>query len=142
MKKAIIIYGSSTGNTETAAKMIQDNLSGYDVTLMDARDAYADAVFDSDLVIYGSSTWGYGELQDDFQEYCDNEMHKEILDGKNVAVFGCGDKESFEDVFCNAVDTIVDKVISCGGHLVVERLKINGDPSDNEAEIIDFAHKL
>ena len=142
MNKAIIIYGSSTGNTETAANMIKDNLLNYDVTLMDARDTYAEAVSDNDLVIYGSSTWGYGELQDDFQEYYDNDMTPELIKGKNFAVFGCGDQESYEDVFCNAVDTISEKLQHYGGNLVVEGLKIDGEPSDNEAEIIDFAHKL
>ncbi|MEX1377569.1 MAG: flavodoxin domain-containing protein [Eubacteriales bacterium] len=142
MKKALIIYGSTTGNTALVANMIKDNITNYEVSILDATDAYADAVSDSDLVIYGSSTWGYGELQDDFQEYYDNEMTPELIKGKDFAVFGCGDHESFEDVFCNAVDTIEEKIKDYGGNLIIESLKIDGEPSDSEAQIIDFAHKL
>lgn len=142
MKKVAIIYGSTTGNTETVANLIKDNLSDCEVTLSDTNNASSEMVKDADLILYGSSTWGYGDLQDDFQVYHDKEMTNELLAGKNVAVFGCGDEESFEDVFCEATEIIRTKVLECDGNLVCDILKINGDPSDNKTEIIEFAKSL
>ena len=142
MKKVTIIYGSTTGNTETAANMVKDNLSDAEVVISDVKDATAQMVEDADLVVYGSSTWGYGDLQDDFQEYYDKEMSNDLLSGKNVAIFGCGDEESFEDVFCEATEQIKSKVEECGGNVVNDILKINGEPSDNESEIAAFAKSL
>lgn len=142
MKKVTIIYGSTTGNTETVANLIKDNLSNCEVTLSDVTNASSEMVSDADLILYGSSTWGFGDLQDDFQIYHDKEMTSELLAGKNVVIFGCGDKENFEDVFCEATEIIKTKVLECGGNLICDILKVNGEPSDNETEIIKFAKSL
>ena len=67
MKKATIIFGSTTGNTEIVADKIAENLSGYDVQVIYVTDAKDDAaVQEADLVVYGCSTMGLGELQEDF----------------------------------------------------------------------------
>ena len=63
MSKIItVIYGSSTGNTEHAAQLIAGKLGGRAVNI---RNASA-ADFQADLLILGTSTWGCGELQDDW----------------------------------------------------------------------------
>ena len=63
MSKIItVIYGSSTGNTEHAAQAIAGKLGGRAVNI---RNASA-ADFQADLLILGTSTWGCGELQDDW----------------------------------------------------------------------------
>ncbi|BES64657.1 flavodoxin [Gottschalkiaceae bacterium SANA] len=142
MKKVTIIYGSTTGNTESVANLIQSSLTDYETTISDVVNASNEMVKEADLVIYGSSTWGYGELQDDFFEYHDKKMTSELLSGKEVAVFGCGDQDSFGDVFCHATDLIREKVERCGGVLVCENLKISGDPSDSLDAITRFAQQF
>jgi flavodoxin I len=142
MKKVTIIFGSTTGNTETVANMIAQNLNDYDVTLYYVTDANDDCVKNADLVLYGSSTWGYGELQDDFQPYYNKAMTSNLLRGKNVAVFGCGDKENYEDVFCEATELIRAKAEKCGANIVCENLKVDCEPADNEEAIIAFAKSL
>ncbi len=141
MKTANIIFGSTTGNTETVAEMIANNMDGYDVKLVYVTDATNDTVKDADLILYGCSTWGYGELQDDFIPYYNN-MSNKLLSGKNVAVFGCGDKENFEDVFCEAVEMLKRKAEGCGATIVNDGLKVDCEPSDNEDAIIAFAKSL
>lgn len=142
MKKASIIFGSTTGNTETVANMIAQNLPDYDVSLFYVTDATEDSVIEADLVLYGCSTWGYGELQDDFQFYYEKAMTGNLLKGKNVAVFGCGDKENYEDVFCQATELIKAKAEKCGATIVCENLKVDCEPSDNEDAILAFAKAL
>ena len=65
MKKATIIFGSTTGNTEIVADKIAETMTGYDVQVIYVTDAKDDtAVKEADLVLYGCSTMGLGELQD------------------------------------------------------------------------------
>lgn len=141
MKKVAIIYGSTTGNTEKAAELIRRNLTDCDVTLSEVSGATDELVSSADLVLLGSSTWGYGELQEDFNPYYET-MSAELFRGKDVAVFGCGDKEGFADVFCEAVDKINEKALQCGATILAEGLKIDGDADDSLEQIQAFAKKM
>lgn len=143
MKKATIIFGSTTGNTETVANKIAENMAGYDVTVQYVTEVPDDSsVREADLVLYGCSTMGLGELQEDFIPYYESRMTPALLKGKNVAVFGLGDKENYEEYFCWSADTLSKKVQECGGHLVCEPLKVDGEPDDNEDAVAAWAKGL
>lgn len=139
--KISIIYGSTTGNTERVAEILKENLADHDVSVSNVTDCDNSCIADADLVLFGSSTWGYGDLQDDFAEYIET-LDAGVLSGKNVAVFGCGDEEGFGEVFCNAIETIKEKAEECGATIVTDNLKINGDPEDSMADIIAFAQAV
>ena len=90
MEKALIIYGSSTGNTEKIAQVLAQELkTRFDVTLLDVTDAEPRDMTTNDVLLLGSSTWYDGQLQEDFQEFYDS-MDEVDLKGKRVAVFGTG----------------------------------------------------
>jgi len=57
--KAIVIYDSKTGNTETAASIIQETLveEGVNSTLKRVEDAFGEELYDYDLVILGTPTF-------------------------------------------------------------------------------------
>ena len=69
-------------------------------------------------------------------------MTPALLKGKNVAVFGLGDKENYEDYFCWAADILSKKVTECGANLVCPPLKVDGEPDDNEAAVVAWAQAL
>lgn len=143
MKKATIIFGSTTGNTEIVADKIAENLAGYETQVVYVTDAKDDALVQgADLVIYGCSTMGLGELQEDFLPYYENRMTAALLKGKDVAVFGLGDKENYEDYFCWSADILSKKVKECGANLVCQPLKVDGEPDDNEAAVVAWAKNL
>lgn len=143
MNKTLIVYGSTTGNTENAAEMIEKILSskGFDVTVKDVSFITPKETIEYDYLIMGSSTWGDDEieLQDDFAGFYDD-LEKARISGRKVAVFGCGD--SSYTYFCGAVDAIEDKVKDLGGDLVVDGLKIDGDPDDAKDEIEAWANSI
>lgn len=141
MKKVSIIYGSTTGNTERVAEIIKDNLAECEVSVTNVCNAKDEMIKLADIVLFGASTWGYGDIQDDFLEYYDS-MTSELLSGKNVAVFGCGDSESYSDVFCNAVDLITEKALECGAKVIGEGLKVDGEVDDNVSQIEAFSKSL
>jgi len=131
MKTALIIYGSTTGNTEYVAETLADYLKGYDweVTLSNVADAGVDELETNySLYLLGCSTWGEEEieLQDDFNDFYDNMTGDLRLSGKLFAIFGCGDS-SYEH-FCGAVDSIEDRVVDLGATIAGDSLKIDGDP--------------
>ncbi len=140
--KAIVLYGSTTGNTETVAGWIGEALvaAGTAVKVVNVASAKA-ALTDCDLVVLGSSTWGEGELQDDFSDYYDN-MSADGLSGKRVAVFGCGDSAMFPDYFCEAVDKIEQKARDCGAVIVADSLKIDGYIDDYRDTASEWAAAL
>ena len=114
MSKSIkIIYGSSTGNTRRAAEAIAANLGGSAVNIADAGPDD----FKADLLILGASTWGYGEMQDDWQNGMPMLEHADLA-GRKVALFGLGDASGFSDTYLNAMGELADKVKAAGGEIV------------------------
>ncbi len=108
-----VFFGSSTGETESVANQIA---KAFGVDAVSVANASA-ADFDADLLILGSSTWGEGDLQDDWLDKID-ELDSVDLSGKKVAVFGFGDQESFSGTYCNALGTLAEKAVSRGATLV------------------------
>lgn len=144
MAKALIIYGSTTGNTESAAQAIAGVLDGdgLETTLKDVAEARpGDLNGGYDLLLLGSSTWGDDEieLQEDFAEFYEKMDGLDLKD-KKVAVFGCGDSSYTH--FCGAVDAIEQKAEELGAELVASGLKIDGDPDDAEEDIQAWANSV
>jgi len=110
-----IFYASSTGNTSNVAKMISDNLGGLD--MFDLASDEVTKINEYDKVIIGASTWGEGELQDDWEEAWD-EFADISFEGKTVALFGLGDQDGYPDEFLDAMGIIHDKIAETGGSFV------------------------
>lgn len=134
MSKALIVFGSTTGNTEsvsdTIAKFMEEK--GVEVVIKDAADASPSGLADGyDAILLGCSTWGEEdiELQDDFIPLYED-LEESGLSGKKVAVFGCGDSSYTH--FCGAVDAIEEKAEQLGATIMVDSLKIDGDPDRDE----------
>ena len=108
-----VIYGSSTGETENAARQIA---AMFGVEPINVADAKTDD-FKADLLILGSSTWGLGELQDDWLGGIAL-LEQSDLAGCKVAVFGLGDQEGFSDTFCDAMAILAEKAVANGATLV------------------------
>lgn len=79
----------------------------------DVADAAPDTIDGYDCLLLGSSTWGDGNLQDDWYGFLDKIKTRD-LSGKTVALFGCGDSESYPDTFCNALGTIYEELQPTG----------------------------
>lgn len=106
MKKTIVVYGSSTGTCEEIANTIGEKLG---VDVINVADLTADVIAANDNLLLGTSTWGVGELQDDWYDGI-SVLKGADLSGKTVALFGCGDAESYPDTFCGAMAEIYNAV--------------------------------
>lgn len=106
MKKTAIFYGSTTGNTETAAKMIAEKLN---ITAYDVAKNPAEQLAEYDNLIFGTGTTGFGDLQDDWESFI-SEVESANLKGKTVAIFAVGDGSSFSDSFVGSMEKIYNVV--------------------------------
>lgn len=110
-----VIYGSAMGNTESAANIIADKLGISDV--LNIADIDADKINSYDKLICGTSTWGSGDLQDDWDGF---DFSGLSLSGKVVAVFGMGDSESYSDTYCGGMGKLAQNLKDAGATLVGE----------------------
>ena len=126
MSKVLIIYGTTTGNTEMLAEKIVSELKSREVetTMKNVTDASVNELSEYDVILLGSSTWGDGELQDDFAVFY-SDLEEVDLKGKKAAVFGPGDS-SYEN-FCEAVNILEKRLKKCGAELLLDGLKIDGE---------------
>jgi flavodoxin short chain len=144
MSKALIIFGSTTGNTENMAGIVSNALesSGIETELKEVTEAaVADLTADQDLFLLGCPAYGDDtiELQEDFEEFYE-QLDEVNLNGKPFAVFAPGD--STYEYFCGSVDMLEEKMNALGGEQLVEGLKIDGDPDDEEDEIEAWAKSV
>jgi flavodoxin short chain len=142
--KALIIFGSTTGNTEDMSERIQNALEASDVEteLKNVTDAAVeDLSAEHDLLLLGCPAYGDDEieLQEDFEEYYEK-MNGIQLSGKKFAVFAPGD--SSYEYFCGSVDMLEEKMESLGAEMVNNGLKIDGDPGDYDDEIAEWTSSI
>ncbi len=131
MKKTIVVYGSSTGTCEEIANTIGEKLG---VDVINVADLTADVIAANDNLLLGTSTWGAGELQDDWYDGI-SVLKGADLSGKTVALFGCGDAESYPDTFCGAMAEIYNGV--SGQAKVIGGVSTDGYTFDDSDAVID-----
>lgn len=113
MKKTGVFYGSTTGTTESVARTIAEKLGIPSSDVYDVSKMTADVAGSYEALILGTSTWGDGELQDDW--YDGIKVLKGMdLSGKTVALFGCGDSESYSDTFCDGMGILFEDLKNSG----------------------------
>ena len=110
--KTGIFYGSTTGTTAEIARKIAQEMGVTESDIHDVANTSPVKLADYDLLILGSSTWGHGEVQDDWYDFLDG---AEALDlkGKTIAIFGDGD-ETMSDTFCAAMSVLRRRMESTG----------------------------
>jgi flavodoxin I len=132
MKKTIVIYGSSTGTCEAIAEKIASKL-GTDV--LNVQDLTADIIAENENLILGTSTWGAGELQDDWYDGV-KLLQAADLSGKVIALFGCGDAESYSDTFVGGMGELYEAVKASGARLVGQ-VDVDGYTFDDSSAVVD-----
>ncbi|MDE6323464.1 MAG: flavodoxin domain-containing protein, partial [Paramuribaculum sp.] len=133
MKTIGIFYGSTTGTTEEVAAGIAAALGVGGGDVHDVSRTAPSAVGQYDVLLFGSSTWGDGELQDDMHDFLDGVAAMD-LKGKQIGLFGCGD-ETMSDTFCNAVGQMY-RILKKTGADMIGGFNADGiDFSHSEAEV-------
>ena len=103
--KAAIVYTTLGGNTEDLAYLIahEMNKQGVEVDLFNGIGRFGVDFRSYDIVLFGSYTWGDGELPLQMRKY----LRQALIENKEkrplvAAVFGTGDTQY--KFYCRAVD--------------------------------------
>ncbi|MFW5689643.1 MAG: flavodoxin [Spirochaetota bacterium] len=125
-----IFYGSSTGNTKDVSAKLHEALGG---DLHNITDVDADTISQYDSLVFAASTWGAGDLQDDWEDFFPN-LDDVDFSGKKVAIMGLGDQENYGDTFVDAMAILAEKVEEKGGQLVGSTSTDGYEYDNSEAE--------
>ena len=112
-----IFYGSTTGNTEKVATLIRHEFGEANADLHNVDITEKQDVEKYKYLIFGVSTWGVSDLQDDFEDFLDV-LDEVDFSGKKVALFGLGDQSTYADSFVDAMGILYDGLKKMGVSLV------------------------
>ena len=132
MNATIVVFGSSTGTCEAIAEKIAQKLG---CEAIDVQNLTADVVNNSQNLILGTSTWGAGELQDDWYDGL-KVLQGADLSGKTIALFGCGDCESYGDTFVGGIGELFN-ALKTSGATFVGTVDIDGYTFGDSEAVVD-----
>lgn len=116
-----LFYGSTTCYTEMAAEKIQaainQRLGSETVKLFNIQDTALTHTSEFDILIFGISTWDFGELQEDWENTWDD-LATLNLNDKLVACFGLGDQLGYADWFQDALGMLHDQAAAAGATML------------------------
>ena len=112
-----LFYGSTTCYTEIVAEKIQALLGPDLVALHNIKDEPLNLCLDYDFIIFGISTWDYGELQEDWESIW-LDINKVDLSNKVVALYGMGDQIGYTEWFQDALGMLHEQAQAQGAHLI------------------------
>lgn len=115
--------------------MIAKKLQVGDADVHDASKLTQALVEGYEVLILGTSTWGDGDLQDDWYDAL-KVLEGMNLAGKEVALFGCGDSESYCDTFCDGMGIIYESLAKTGCTFR-GRMLVDGYTFDSSKAVVD-----
>lgn len=135
MKKTGIFYGSTTGTTESIARKIAKQLGIADSDIHDAAKLDEALVNGYEALLLGTSTWGDGDLQDDWYDAV-KVLQGMDLSSKVIALFGCGDSDSYADTFCDGIGILYNDLKGTGAEFC-GFVSTEGYTFDNSIAVVD-----
>lgn len=126
MAKILIVYWSTTWNTQSVAEEIEKVLAENwnEVSIFSWNDVSAEEIKNYDFSFIWSSTWWDWEIQDDMLDFVE-QIKKEDLSWKSVAVFATW-MTSFPQ-FCHAWEIIENSLKESWANIATEMFKIDWD---------------
>ncbi|OZU88844.1 flavodoxin [Virgibacillus indicus] len=135
MNKILMLYASTTGNTELMAEAMVAYLEDkkYEVIIktFDFDPIDVEELLEYDAVLVGTHTWDDGDLPYEVEDFYE-ELEDVDITGRLFGVFGSCD--SFYDSYGGAIDLVGDRLKNLGAVLVPERLKVDLEPDNEDIE--------
>lgn len=131
-----LFYGSQTGTAEGVAESIQKNLSNLVSEIKCIQFAKKEELEECEFLVLGGSTWGDGELSDDWLDFFP-QMDLISFAGKKVALFALGDQTGYSYNFVSAMRILYNKVKERGAEVVACRVSKEGFDFDHSESLVD-----
>lgn len=117
MDKIGLFFGSDTGVTEEVADKIIDAWDVCPIDKYSVAEAKVEDFAAYDVIFLGLSTWYYGELQSDWEDFVEDFKNVDFS-GKKVALFGLGDQLGYDFYFIDGVGILAEIVLENGGEII------------------------
>lgn len=132
-----LFYGSTSGNTEDAAKKIRDAIGPEHIARFESiRDSGVEGLAGYDVLILGIPTWNIGELQADWDTMFP-QLDSIDLTGTRVAFFGLGDVGGYPDTYQDAMGIVYEKLLERGATGGIGFIETEGYDHFDSKAIID-----
>ena len=105
MKKIGLFYGTTTGKTKKVAELIKKEFGEKSVDVFDIKHIKPEDILNYDNIIFGTSAWGIGDMQDDWEIFIDKVVDLDMK-GKIIALYGLGDQKEYPGSFADALGTL------------------------------------
>ena len=116
-----VFFGSTSYGTKEAAELVRDEFArqepAAEVELRNVARHRAEDLGPYDLLVFGTSTWGLGGLQHDWDAFI-WELRRADLTGKTAAVFALGDQVVWSETFVNSMVQVHDAAAARGAAMV------------------------
>ena len=122
MKKTGVFYGSSTGTCEELANQIAEKLGVSSTDVHSVDKMTADKIKEYEVLVLGTSTWGDADLSMKF-----------------VALFGCGDSDSYCDTFCDGIGVLYEDLKDSGCTFLGNKVSTDGYSFSSSIAVVDGA---
>ena len=133
-----LFYGTMTGNTVAVAEGIRDALGDLVESVCCIDKVGPEDLLACDFLILGGSTWGDGELTDDWADFLPR-LDSIDLSGKTVALFALGDQIGYTYNFVSAMRLLYDKVVSRGARVIARAMPLEGYDFAHSEAVVDGA---
>ncbi|RLD43190.1 MAG: flavodoxin [Bacteroidetes bacterium] len=100
-----IFYGSTYGMTEKSAENIKKAFGRTKVDVYNLATATIEDMKKYRNLIFGTSAWGIGEMQDDWEKFIDHLSEMDFSERK-LALFGLGDQKEYPESFVDGLGTL------------------------------------
>ena len=139
--RAIIVFGSFVGNTETLAGYVKHGLeqAGHSVVMKDVVYTDIRELLDYELILLASPTYEPKMVQDDMIDFYER-LSELDLSGRKAAAFGPGDT-AWPD-FCEAVHYLDKRLRERGAEIVTDPLMIDGVVEEHEQEAVAWGRSI
>ena len=111
--RIVILYGSSGGNTQSAAQSIAKALGKERCIVRDVARCSPDDLKAFDAFVVGTSTLGLGDIQDDWTPFLRKLAGTDLV-GMPFACFGLGDQLTYTDTFVDGMAELHDAFVATG----------------------------
>ena len=136
MKKTAVFYGSTTGTCESLAGRIADKMGVPESNVHSADKLHSGLIDSFDLLIVGTSTCGDGDLQYDWYDVI-SVLQSADFSGESIALFGCGDSESYSDTFCDGIGILYEDLKSSGCTFIGDNVNPDGYTFSASTAVVD-----
>ncbi len=130
----LVLVGTQTGNAELVADALADQLSalGFTAHVVDAADAFPEALAGYRQAVFVTCTWSEGTLPDNAKDWFDALVGlAPDLGGLAFGVVGLGD-HAFDPFFLTAAYRLDETLAGLGARRALPVFEIDGGPAPRD----------